>query len=95
MSEPCPMLGFIVVVELARARSSPPQSDFGDAWRDFLASRGLYAVSANSAGGRWAVASEASQALDADCEAVRAWLAVRNDVRRAEVGPIEDLNPQS
>jgi len=92
MTEPCPMLGFFVVIELATDSSLRSRSDFATDWRDFLAMRGLYAMSADAAGRRWAVASEASQAVEADCDAARGWLAARRDVGRVEVGPIEDLN---
>jgi hypothetical protein len=95
MTEPCPMLGFFVVVELLPPRSAPAHGDFAADWREFLSRRGLYAVSADPAGGRWAVASEASQAMAADCDAARGWLAARRDVRRARVGTIEDLNAGS
>ena len=92
MTEPCPMLGFFVVIELASDSLPRAHADFAGALREFLATRGLYAMSADPAGGRWAVASEASQAVDADRDAVRTWLAARSEVVRADVGSIEDLN---
>jgi uncharacterized protein YggL (DUF469 family) len=92
MTEPCPMLGFFVAVEPAAGISASARSEFIAAWVTFLAGRGLYAVAASSDTMRWVIASEASQALDADCQAARAWLAARSEVRRAEVGSIVDLN---
>ncbi|MFL5560506.1 MAG: hypothetical protein ACJ79K_03440 [Gemmatimonadaceae bacterium] len=95
MTEPCPMLGFFVIIELAPDSSPSPPGGFAADWREFLATRGLYAMSADAAARRWAVASEASQAVEADCDAARGWLAARPDVGRVEVGPIEDLNAAS
>ena len=94
MTEPCPMLGFFVSLELAPG-SRRDHEEFRTSWLMFLGTRGLYAMSAGADGREWAVGSEASQALEADCEAARSWLADRPEVRWARVGPIEDLNEAS
>jgi hypothetical protein len=95
MTEPCPTLGFFVAIDIAPSSSEVARAAFRARWRDFLAGRGLYAMSAEPDGRRWAVGSEASQASELDCEAARAWLDAQPEVQRAEVGPIEDLNEAS
>ena len=86
------MLGFFVSIELAPESSSTAHDEFRTSWLTFLGTRGLYAMSAGADDREGAVGSEASQAWEADCEAARSWLAGRADVRRARVGPVEDLN---
>jgi hypothetical protein len=95
MTEPCPMLGFIVSIGLAPESSAAVRDEFRAQWLAFLAERGLYAISAGTDDREWAVASDASQASDADCDATRAWLAGRPELREARVGTIEDLNEAS
>ena len=95
MTEPCPTLGFFVTIDAARSSAELARDAFRARWLDFLASRGLYAMSAAADGRRWAVGSEASQASELDCEAARAWLGKQPEVRHAEVGSIEDLNEAS
>ena len=95
MTEPCPTLGFFVTIATAPSSSEIARDAFRARWLDFLASRGLYAMSAAPDGRRWAVGSEASQASELDCEAARAWLSAQPAVRHAEVGSIEDLNEAS
>lgn len=95
MTEPCPALGFFVAIDIAPSSSEIARAAFRARWLEFLASRGLYAMSAAAAGQRWAIGSEASQATELDCEAARAWLDAQPEVHRAEVGAIEDLNEAS
>ena len=95
MTEPCPTLGFFVAIDIAPSSSEIELATFRARWLAFLASRGLYAVSAVADGQRWAIGSEASQATELDCEAARAWLGTQPEVHHAEVGAIEDLNEAS
>ena len=95
MTEPCPTLGFFVTIDVADSSSRAARDAFRGRWLAFLASRGLYAMSGALDGRRWAVGSEASQASELDCEAARAWLDAQPEVRRADVGSIEDLNEAS
>ena len=92
MTEPCPALGFFVTIDFVPSSTRGTRDQFRSHWLEFVAGRGLYAVSAAPDGRHWAVGSEASQASELDCEAARAWLGAQPEVGHASVGPIEDLN---
>jgi 50S ribosomal subunit binding protein YggL len=92
MSAPCPVFGFEV-----RAEIHPVDDDDRRAfWRaleiDFLVGRGLVARCL-AFGGRlsFAVTSEASQATDADRQALEEWAAARPEILAMHVGPLVDL----
>jgi hypothetical protein len=92
MSAPCPVFGFE-----ARAETHPIDDDDRRAlWRalelDLLAQRGLVARCL-AFGSRlsFAVTSEASQATDADRQALEAWAATRPEIVSVDVGPLVDL----
>ena len=93
MSAPCPVFGFRVELSLALGLS---ERTVGDLWRDFRRSivegRGL-TCERESSGDRWSMTlrSEASQATDADREAVTQWGADRSEIESLEVGPLVDL----
>ena len=90
MTAPCPTLGFVVSMELARAADG--WTSLADAWRSFLESRGLY-CSGGVRGERleYAVLSEAWQATEVDRASAQAWLAQRDDVKEWRVGELEDF----
>jgi uncharacterized protein YggL (DUF469 family) len=93
MTAPCPTFGFLVVMEPTADPGSREHAELGDAWIDFLESRGLYCGGAAAAARlEYVVASEASQATENDRVATRAWLASRAELRRWEVGELEDLD---
>ena len=87
MTAPCPALGFVVAIETAPDARDELSRD----WRTLLEARGLCATGGGAARREYVVTSEASQATESDRDAVRAWLAARSDVRRWQVGEIEDL----
>jgi len=93
VSAPCPEYGFIVTMELASSLTERERDRLRDAWEDLLASRGLVSEGHVDDEEWWElpVLSEASQATDADREAVRAWLDRRGDLRSWDVGELIDL----
>ena len=91
MTAPCPTFGFRVRIELDAATPAPVREQLHQAWRALLRSRGL-----TSRGGGvdrlvHVVTSEASQAIESDRDAVRAWLAGRPEIRTWQVDDLEDL----
>ena len=68
----------------------------GDLWRDFRRSfveaRGLI-CERHASGDHWSMTlrSEASQATDADREAVTEWGTGRSEIESLEIGPLVDL----
>ncbi|HEX2781516.1 MAG TPA: 50S ribosome-binding protein YggL [Gemmatimonadaceae bacterium] len=91
MSAPCPEFGFAVTIEPPGGPGPRERPTFDEALAALLASRGLSVEAGRAGMRRFIVRSEASQATDADREAVRAWLAARPDVRDARVSDLIDL----
>ena len=93
MSAACPVFGFEVVLHLVSGLSAEAA---GALWDDFVTDpiegRGLVCGGGTSAG-RWShvVHGEASQATDADREAVIAWAGSRPEIAAADVGPLVDV----
>lgn len=93
MSAPCPVFGFRVELTLAVGLS---ERTVGDLWRDFRRSiveaRAL-TCEREASGDHWSMTlrSEASQATDADREAVSEWGSGRTEIEGLEVGPLVDL----
>jgi uncharacterized protein YggL (DUF469 family) len=92
MTAPCPALGFRVIIEPHPAIGSSVEG-LVDAWVHFLEGRGLHCT---GGGGNerlaFVVASDASQAMENDRIAARAWLGSRPDVSSWHVGDLEDLS---
>ena len=86
----CPRLGFTVQMEPAPAVDADA---LGAAFLSLLAERGLVDLGRSEpCVVAFMVASEASQATDADREAVVAWLHARGEVGDFAVGPLVDLD---
>lgn len=87
------MFGFLVEWELAETLSSEQIRDVHLAFvRDVIEPRGLMRDE-HSSGRRasFALRSEASQATDADRDAVEAWTHARSEIASARIGPLFDF----
>lgn len=92
MTAPCPTLGFRVALELAPGLATHARDDLSRAWLALLDARGLSASGGGAAERReYVVTSEAAQATESDRDAVRGWLAAREELRAWRVGELEDL----
>jgi uncharacterized protein YggL (DUF469 family) len=96
MAAPCPVLGFVVRMELAPHLGADPRGErwgvLWDAWIVLLEGRGL---SCGGGGGdvlEYVVTSDAAQATESDRAAVRDWLGARDDLRTWSVGELVDLD---
>ena len=91
MTAPCPTFGFIVTLEFRPGTEEELRTSFWDVWIDFLEQRGLYCGGGGGDSCEYVVASDASQATDADRRAVQAWLAARSELSAWRVGELIDL----
>ena len=91
MTAPCPTFGFVVRIEIEPAVGTAARDQLWDAWIGVLERHGLYCGGGGGDCLEYVVASEASQATDADRALVREWLAGYPGIRAWEVGPLEDL----
>lgn len=92
MTAPCPTYGFVASIIFVTGLNDNARARFWDAWTALLETRGLYCGGGGGDTQEYVVASEASQATDADREAVRAWLAGRSELSRCDVGELIDLS---
>lgn len=91
MTAPCPSYGFVVTIAFAPECDEGTRSAFSDAWIELLEAHGLYCAGGGGDSQEYVMASEATQATDADRRAVQAWLAERRELTRWEVGQLIDL----
>ena len=93
MSTPCPVFGFTVEFEMATTLTSDLLRVLRAAFlEEIMEPRGLtYAERSGEHGWSIVVRSEASQATDADRQAVEAWARARREVIAITVGPLLDL----
>ena len=78
---------------MAPELDSTARDGFREAWIEFLETRGLYcAVAGGEERRQYAVASEASQATEADRGSAKAWLASRSELHGWRVGGLEELS---
>jgi uncharacterized protein YggL (DUF469 family) len=93
MSAPCPVFGFRIELALTFGLS---EQSIGGLWRDFrrdvVVARGL-SCERQVRGEHWSmiIRSEATQATDADREAVTRWGTGRREIASLEVGRLVDL----
>lgn len=92
MTAPCPSFGFVVAIEPRPELDEFQRTRFWDEWTELLEQRGLYCGGGGGDTHEYVVASDASQATDADREALQAWLAERPEVSRWHVGALIDLS---
>jgi uncharacterized protein YggL (DUF469 family) len=92
MTAPCPSFGFVVTLELRAEIGASGRAQFWEAWIDFLGSRGLYSSGGGGDTRDYVVASEATQATDADRVAILDWLGGRGEPRAYRVGELIDLS---
>ena len=92
MTAPCPTYGFVASIIFVPGLEDAARGQFWDAWTALLEARGLYCGGGGGDTQEYVVASEASQATDADRDAVRAWLAGRGELSGYGVGELIDLS---
>ena len=92
MTAPCPSFGFIVTMEPRAHLDATARERLWADWLAFIERRGLYCAGGGGDSLEYVIASEASQATDADRAAVEAWLAARDDLRAWRVGELIDLS---
>jgi hypothetical protein len=92
MSGACPRLGYRVIIDIAPGASPAVRDAFAVALTEFLRGRGLSCDSRRGVSLEYVVASEASQATNADRVATEGWLASRDEVREWRMGDLEDLD---
>lgn len=92
MTAPCPNFGFVVRIALLSSLADDERAAFWAAWTRFLESRGLGCSGVGGETREYVVASDASQATQADREAVHAWLAGRAAVEDVRLGELIDLD---
>ena len=93
MTAPCPSFGFFVSIALV---ADLPDDRVDTLWRSFMAAveqRGLVA-DGGTARRTWTymIQSDASQATDADRQAIEAWAAAQPEIASVEVGELVDLH---
>jgi len=92
MSAPCPVFGFEVRSEIRAVDDDDRRALWRALETDFLTARGLVARCLAFGGVlSFAVTSEASQATDADRNALQAWAATHSEIISMRVGPLVDL----
>jgi uncharacterized protein YggL (DUF469 family) len=92
MSAPCPSFGFVVSIVFAPECDVSARDAFWDAWTALLEARGLYCAGGGGDTQEYVVASDATQATDADRNAVEGWLAARGELTRWDIGQLIDLS---
>jgi uncharacterized protein YggL (DUF469 family) len=92
MTLPCPIYGFVVAVRLHAPEDSAVDQRVRRSFSELLDRRGLVADDRRHVDS-WvcAVRSEASQATDADRDAIIAWAAAQPEIAVLEAGPLADL----
>ena len=95
MTAPCPTFGFRVQMELDIDATPSSREQLRQAWAELLRGRGLVSRGGGSERRTHVVTSEASQAIESDRDAVRAWLESRTELRSWSVGALEDLGPEA
>jgi hypothetical protein len=95
MSAPCPILGFVVELQLQTEPSAVAADRLHAALVELLEARGLSGGTRPNLGSGWSfiVQSVASQATELDREAVLAWARGRAEVASAWAAPIGDVAP--
>ena len=91
MSAPCPEYGFVLRCRLVARTSADARGALRDAFVAALDARGLVAAGGGVADWRYVIHRDGGQAVDADREAVTAWLAARPEVADVVAGPLVDL----
>ncbi|MEO6878503.1 MAG: 50S ribosome-binding protein YggL [Gemmatimonadaceae bacterium] len=94
MSAPCPTYGFLVDARLAPDLTDTARQELWQAFCDLVDARGLVLAGAFASGWPAALRSEASQATDADRQAIRGWAETRREIVRLEVGQLVDLSAE-
>lgn len=93
MSRACPLLGFVAELELRETLSESELQSVRDAFTTLIEQRGL---ECGESGTRthWfrSIRSEASQATDADRQAVEEWASLHPAIARVRIGPVLDLD---
>jgi uncharacterized protein YggL (DUF469 family) len=91
MSAPCPILAFVVELELRDHDGAAAERVKRSLIEDLLEPRGLVG-GAGHRGRRWLflVQSEAGQVTELDREALLAWTRHRDEIATVEIGPIID-----
>ena len=86
------MFGFVARFQVAAGLDDAAETRLTDAFLRLLETRGLV-TSGGFSGTRWShvIRSDASQATDADRQAIDAWAASRAEIVGREVGDIVDL----
>lgn len=92
MAAPCPTYGFVVDVQLAPHVNSVAEVALWNSFCHALDARGLVCSGAKRAGWPSAVRSEASQATDADRQAIHEWAAMHKEIVGLDVGQLVDLS---
>ena len=92
MTGPCPTLGFFVRMDIDPTLGAVARAELRDAWTEMLEQRGLYCGGGGGDSQEYVIASEASQATDADRSAVRGWLELHPSIAGWQVGPLGDLD---
>jgi uncharacterized protein YggL (DUF469 family) len=91
MSAPCPEYGFVLRCRLVAVANGDPHAALRAAFADALEAHGLVAAGGGESDWRYVIRRDGGQAVDADRQAVAAWLATRREVADVVVGPLVDL----
>jgi len=92
MSASCPTYGFVVDVQLAPHVNAVAQVALWNSFCHALDARGLVCTGVKRAGWPTTVRSEASQATDADRQALHQWAAAHDIIVGIEIGQLVDLS---
>lgn len=93
MSAPCPILGFIILIELRDSADDAHADALRAALGELLESNGLTLAGGGRRRSRFVVRREGSQATEADRRLVEGWAAERGDVASVTVSDLVDLDP--
>jgi uncharacterized protein YggL (DUF469 family) len=92
MTAACPVYGFRVDVRLSPELNEVARLAVWNSFCHLMDAGGLVSAGAASAGWPVVIRSEASQATDADREAVCTWAAAHDGIVDVEVGRLVDLS---